>query len=237
MGSWELTESSGLLDDADIEITGAEFNYDAEYDDGDTLILILSGTSNQEGWEDFTQFLSIGKGWESPDQGKTAIGRDNFNKNSQYGRWIQGAIDSGAGDVIQGRGFPDVAAIWLGLKFHVKRVDVDYGGEIGVRSVLTPVAFNGESGKAEAPVGNTAGATQVAEAPATPVAEVEAPVSTPATPASNGSDAVLRAQVMALKTAPNHDAFIEEVITKFPEVQQDAELFAEVVNPDGIYAS
>lgn len=218
-GSWELVETSGLLDDADIEITGAEFNYDAGYAEGEQLLLILSGTSDQEGWEEFTQFLSIGKGWDSPDNGATVEGNDNFNANSQYGRFIQGALDSGAGGVIKDRGFPDKASIWVGLRFHVNRVDVDYGGKIGVKQVLVPTAFNGEAtGKADAPVE----ATPSTESGAAP---------------SNGSDAVLRALILELKGAPNHDAFIEEVITKYPEVQQHADLFAEVVDPDGIYTS
>ena len=216
-GSWDLVETSGLLDDADIEITGAEFNYDAGYANGEQLLLIFSGTSNQEGWEEFTQFLSIGKGWDSPDNGASVEGNENFNANSQYGRFIQGALDSGAGGVIKDRGFPDKASIWVGLKFHVKRVDVDYGGEIGVKQVLVPTAFNGE-------------ATSTAP-------KAEAPVETPTTGAANGSDAVLRAKILALKNAPNHDAFIEEVITKYPEVQQHTDLFAEVVDPDGIYTS
>lgn len=220
MSSWDLVESTGLLDDADIEITGAEFGYDAGYANGEQLILILSGTSNQEGWEEFTQFFSIGKGWETHDNGATVVGKDGFNKNSQYGHWIQGAIDSGAGEVLQSRGYPDKAGIWVGLKFHVNRTPVDYGGEIGSKPVLKPTAFLGESGKAEAPA-------------AAPAADTGASTATPA--AGNGSNAVLRAKVMSLKSAPNHDAFIEEVLTKYPEVQQDAELFAEVVDPDGIY--
>ena len=218
-GSWELVETSGLLDKADIEITSAEFNYDAGYADGEQLLLILSGTSDQEGWEEFTQFFSIGKGWDSPDNGATVEGNESFNANSQYGRFIQGALDSGAGSVIKDRGFPNKASIWINLRFHVERVDVDYGGEIGVKQVLIPTAYNGEAtGKADAPVETTA-------------------TESGATPASNGSDAVLRAKILALKNAPNHDAFIEEVITKYPEVQQHTDLFAEVVDPDGIYTS
>lgn len=214
MGSWDLVESSGLLDKANIEITGAEFGYDAGYAKGEQLILIMSGTSDQEGWEEFTQFFSIGQGWDTLDGGATAVGHDAFNKNSQYGRFIQGALDSGAGEVLKGRGTPDKAAIWVGLKFHVERVPVDYGGEIGKKNVLVPTAYLGEAGKAEAPVATPTGAT------------------------GNGSgDAVLRAKVMALKNTPNHDAFIEEVITKYPEVQQHPDLFAEVIDPDGIYTS
>jgi hypothetical protein len=219
MSSWDLVETTGLLDDADIEIQSAEFGYDAVYASGEQLILILTGTSNQEGWEQFTTFLSIGKGWQTHDNGATVVGRDEFAKNSQYGHFIQGALDSGATAVLQSRGFPDKAAIWNGLKFHVKRIPVDYGGEIGSKNVLKPTAFLGESGKAEAPaaVADT-GASQTSG------------------PAANGSSAVLRAKIMALKGAPNHDAFIEEVLTKHPEVQQDAELFAAVVDPQGIYA-
>ena len=215
--SWELVETTGLLDKADIEITGAEFNYDAGYADGEQLLLILNGTSNQEGWEEFTQFLSIGRGWDSPDNGATVEGNDNFTNNSQYGLFIQGAVDAGAGNILKDRGFPDKASIWVGLRFHVERVEHDYG-DLGTKQVLVPTAFLGE-------------ATAVAP-------KAEAPVEVAgAAPASDGSDAVLRAKILALRSAPNHDAFIEEVITKYPEVQQHTDLFAEVVDPDGIYVS
>jgi hypothetical protein len=219
MTSWELVETTGLLDDADITITGAEFNYDAGYANGEQLLLILSGTSTHPDYPEFTQFFSIGKGWETLDQGATVVGEaTGFHKNSQYGHFIQGAIESGAGEVLQARGMPDKASIWVGLKFHVKRVDVDYGGEIGVKQVLKPTAFLGEVGKADAP------APQVAETGATPTEAA-------------GGNGVLKAEVIALaNSAANHDAFLEEVITKHPDIQKDPALFADVVDPDGLYA-
>jgi len=225
MAGWELVEASGLLDDADVTITGARFGYDAGYADGEQLLLILNGTSNQEGWEDFEQFLSIGKGWDTHDQGLTVNGQDAFRTNSQYGIFIAGAMASGAEAALMARGMPDVAAIWVGLKFHVKRSPHDYGGEIGVKNVLAPSAFLGEVGKADAPVAT---------------APVTAPVSTPTTegaaPASNGAGELIAAVTLLAVETDNHDAFLEEVITNHAEVQKDPALFADVVDPDGLYA-
>jgi hypothetical protein len=223
MAGWELVESSGLLDDADITITGARFGYDATYDDGDTLILIVDGTSNQEGWETFQQFLSIGKGWDTQDQGLTVNGQDAFRTNSQYGIFIAGAVANGAEKVLMARGMPDVAAIWVGLKFHVNRSPHDYGGEIGVKNVLAPTAFLGEVGKADAPV-------------ETPVTATPAPATEGAAPTSNGAGKLTEAVTVLAKSADNHDAFLEEVITQHPDVQKDPALFADVVDPDGLYA-
>ena len=224
MAGWELVESSGLLDDADITITGARFGYDATYDDGDTLILIVDGVSNQEGWETFQQFLSIGKGWDTQDQGLTVNGQDAFRTNSQYGIFIAGAMESGASATLMARGMPDVAAIWIGLKFHVKRSPHDYGGEIGVKNVLAPTAFLGEVGKADAPVATA------------PVATPEPTPTTGAAPTSNGAGELTAAVTVLATTADNHDAFLEEVITNHPDVQKDPALFADVVDPDGLYA-
>jgi hypothetical protein len=122
MAGWDLVETTGLLDDADIEITEAAFGYDAGYANGEQLLLVLSGTSTHPDYPEFSQFFSIGKGWETYDQGATVVGQaSGFHKNSQYGHFIQGALDSGAGAVIQARGMPDKASIWVGLKFHVNR--------------------------------------------------------------------------------------------------------------------
>ena len=224
MAGWELVESSGLLDDADITITGARFGYDAGYADGEQLILIVNGTSDQEGWEEFEQFLSIGKGWDTHDQGLTVNGQDAFRTNSQYGIFIAGAMSTDAEKVLMGRGMPDVAAIWVGMKFHVKRSPHDYGGEIGVKNVLAPTAFLGEVGKADAPV---------ASAPATPE---PTPTTEGAAPASNGAGSLTEAVTALATTADNHDAFLEDVITNHPDVQKDPALFADVVDPDGLYA-
>lgn len=216
MPGWETVESTGLLDDCDITITKAEFNYDAQYDNGETLIMIMEGTSNHEAYEDFTQFFSIGAGWDTEDNGATVVGKDAFNSNSQYARFFLAAIDL-AGDALTGRGFPDNASIWTGLKFHVNRATVDYGGEIGEKQVLLPTAFLGvDSGKAEAP----------------------APAATPEpTGASNGTNAALRAKLMATAMASSdHDAFLETVMEKYPEVQEDDDLFAAIVDETGFYA-
>ena len=224
MAGWELVESSGLLDDADITITGARFGYDAGYADGEQLLLIINGTSNQDGWEEFEQFLSIGKGWDTHDQGLTVNGQDAFRTNSQYGIFIAGAMETDAEKVLMGRGMPDVAAIWVGLKFHVKRHPHDYEGDIGVKNVLAPTAFLGEVGKADAPVATA------------PVATPEPTPTTGAAPESNGASELTAAVTVLATKADNHDAFLEDVITNHPDVQKDPALFADVVDPDGLYA-
>lgn len=217
---WDPVETTGLIDNADIVITKAEFNFDAGYQDGEALLLILTGTSDHPDYPEFTQFYSIGNGWETLDHGRSIVGEANgINKSSNYWAFIQGALDAGAGPVIQSRGTPDQAAVWEGLKFHVNRVDVGEGDF--TRQVLVPTAFLGEVGKAEAPT-----AAPVADTPAGGAAT------------SNGGDVVLRAQIVALThSVDNHDAFIEAVLTNKPEVQNYPDLYAEVMDPNGIFVT
>jgi hypothetical protein len=221
MTGWDPVETTGLLDDADITITKAEFNYDAEYQGGEALLLILSGTSDHPDYPEFSQFYSIGNGWETEDHGKTIVGSGSgINKSTNYWAFIEAALAVGAGPTIQGRGTPDMAAIWEGLRFHVKRTEI--GEEDFARSVLVPTAFLGEMGKAET------SAAPTADAGAAPTA---APV------VSNGGDTVLRGQIVALShTVDSHDAFMA-VLTQKPEVQEHPDLYAEVMNPAGIFAT
>ncbi len=217
MTGWDPVVSTGLLDDADITITKAEFNYDASYDDGESLVLILSGTSDHPDYPEFAQFWSIGKDWETEDHGKTIVGGgDGIHESTNYWALIENAIKVGAGSIIQGRGTPDMASIWEGLRFHVKRVTV--GEEDFEREVLVPTAFLGETGKADTP----------AETPA------DAGAATP----GDGDSVVLRGQIVALAhAADNHDSFIEAVLTQKPEVQDHPDLYADVMNPEGIFAT
>lgn len=55
--------------------------------------------------------------------------------------------------------------------------------------------------------------------------------------ASNGSNAALRAKLIGVvKKSASHDDFLENVMENFPEVQDDDELFASVVDDAGFYA-
>lgn len=228
MSGWDTVESTGLLDDCNITIKSAEFNYDASYNSGEQLLMIFSGTSDHPDFPEFSQFFSIGKGWETNDHGRTVVGSANgFNSKSQYGLFLAKAVAL-AGDAITGRGTPDNAAVWEGLSFHVKRENVDYG-DLGIKKVLLPNAFNGAEGKAEAPAPS---------AVAQEAGAVETPVATPPVAANgNGSNAVLLAKLKAVAmSADTHDGFIEQVLEKYPEVQSDSELFSAVVDPSGLYA-
>ncbi len=222
MAGWEPTKSSGLIDDTDITITKAEFNYDAGYAGGEQLVLILEGTSDHPEHPEFRQFYSIGKGWETNDRGATVESNlDGFNEQTQYWKFIEAALDTDAAPVLAERGFPSTAAIWEGLRFHVKRKDVDYGGQIGVKQVLVPTKFLGEVGD-----------NPKAETPAT-----EAPAEAPAAPAG-ASNGILEAKLKGLAhSATSHNDFIEKVLEAHgDEVQADMDLYARVVDPAGLYA-
>lgn len=125
MAGWDPVETTGLLDKADIKVTKATFNYDATYNNGEQLLFILEGTSDHPDYPEFTQFFSIGKGWEQVGRGEAVEGSlEGFHKQTQYWRFIEGALECGAGEVLQARGTPDKAEIWLGLEFHVERKDL-----------------------------------------------------------------------------------------------------------------
>ncbi len=228
MSLWEPVETSGLPDDLDFTIAKAEFGYDAAYLDGEQILFMITASQLYsdgplEG-EPYSNFYSLGRAgaWETLDHGDSVVSQsdppvEGFNKQSLYWKFIEAAVVSGAESVVQSRGLPDNAKIWEGLTFHMNRVEVDYGGEIGKREVLLPTKYVGESGKADTPA------------------------ATPSAPADNSGDAgvtnLLGAQVKALaKNSPTHDAFIEAVMEKHPEAQSDEALFSSILDEAGIYA-
>lgn len=229
MGLWDPVETSGLPDDIDFTIAKANFGYDAGYANGEQLLFIIEAAETDPEGEPYRSFYSVGRAgaWETLDHGATVVSQSNppaegFNKQSLYWKFIEAALGTPAGAVIQGRGTPDKAAIWEGLKFHMNRVDVDYGGEIGTKKALLPTTFLGEVPKADAPAA-------AAPAPAEPVA-----------PASDGAGAtppptnILEAKVKALvHSADSHDKFIEAVMEKYPEASNDPDLFGRVLDEKG----
>lgn len=230
MAGWDPVETSGLPDDIDFTIAKASFGYDAAYNNGEQILLVIEASQTDEKGDPIRSLYSLGKAgaWETLDHGRTVVSQSNppaegFNKQSLYWKFIEAALGTPAAAVIQTRGTPDNAGIWEGLTFHMNRVDVDYGGDIGTRKVLLPTAFVGEGPKAEAPV-------------ATPASE---PVVVPETPAAtNGaiglpSDTQLKALALASAT---HDAFLENVMAQYPQATNDADTFAKVIDANGIYA-
>jgi hypothetical protein len=219
VGSWDTRESSGLLDDADVWVERAYFGYDAQYDDGNTCILILEGTSPDLPPEDnaVRQFFSTGTGWEPRDNGKSAVNADpkidEFHSSCAYARFFRAVLElPGAGDVIKGRGFPDNAEIWNGLGFHLERMTVNYGPPIGERKVLLPTAYLGEGAPASG--GGAAAKAKAAKAKA----------------AANGGK---QAEIVEFaKGFGTHDEFLTAAYGKWADIESFDE-FADLIDENG----
>lgn len=225
MTGWDPVVTSGLPDDIDFTIVKAEFGYDAAYNNGEQILFMITAAETNDDGEPYRSFYSLGKAgaWETLDHGRTVESQTNppaagFNKQSLYWKFIEAALGTTAGSVIQSRGNPDTASIWEGLTFHMNRLDVDYGGEIGVKQVLLPTVFVGEAGKVEAsaPAETVASNGGTAEASSTNVLE-------------------LKIKQLA-KNSSSHDSFIEAVMEKHPEASNDEDLFSRVLDENGIYA-
>lgn len=174
-----FSPETGLIDDFDATVTSAFFTTDAAYNDGETLLLKLEcETDNPETPETILQY-STGNGWEAADNGKKAVREDGkrrrFNQQSGIWKLVEAAMNAGAGDALRSRGTPMEASMWVGLKFHIKRVEMGEGQYKTTRPL--PVSFlgvvgegaNGSAPAAPAPAGadpasNGAGLSKVLEA-------------------------------------------------------------------------
>lgn len=195
-----FTPETGLIDDFDATVTSAFFTTDAAYNDGETLLLKLEcETDNPEAPETVLQY-SCGAGWEAADNGKKAVREDGkrrrFNQQSGIWKLVEAAMNAGAGDALRTRGTPMEASMWVGLKFHIKRVEMGEGQYKTTRPM--PVQFLGEAG--EGSKGSQAGPS-----PAT--------ATTPAAadPVTNGAgmSKVLEAKLKKLaRDCADHESFI-----------------------------
>ena len=197
--------STGLIDDVDVAIKDAQFIYHPDINNGETLLLKLSLLVDDADTKEVDQLYSCGKGWETNDQGKTAEREDGnekfkFNEQTKYAKWFTAAIGCGAGPTLAQRGTARVAAVWIGLKFHVKSVTEEYTMDNQVRETRTllPDVFHGVVG--EGPAAKAEAATEEAPAEA---AKAE----------SNGAVGITGAMKAKLKklatAAKTEDEFLE----------------------------
>jgi len=215
MGSWDGVEGGALLDKAEVTIEKAYFATDALYQGGEVLVFIFEGTSPQSPLDDqaVRQFYSIGNGWDTAD-GVTVThpDLDGFRTSTNYYQFFQAALDTDAVTVLKERGFPDNAKIWEGLRFYMERKHIDRPG-LGSSEVLVPVRYLGLAGEADTP------------APAA------------AAPKAAGGNKVLRAKLKKLaKEHDDHDDFLAAALEEFPEVEEDEDLYAAVLDEDGLFA-
>ncbi len=200
--------SSGLIDDVDVVISNAQFGYNADYQEGQTLLMVFTFIVDDADTPEATQFYSCGAKWETNDKGATAVREDGkdakFNKNSNYAKWYLAAIEAGAGEEMMKRGTAKEAAVWIGMKFHVQRFSEEFTmrgeTEKRVRETLLPTAYLGTvDGGAAVPKQEAASGTGES---------TSAPSAT-----SNGAGAItgaLKAKLSnAAKSAGNLDSFLE----------------------------
>lgn len=212
MSGWETTEGGGLPGadgPVEVAITSGSFNYDAAYNNGESLVFILEGDCDHPVWQE-TVLYSIGAGWETDDN-VTVTGRDAFNGNSNYARFFKAALETDAADIIMERGTPDDASIWEGLIFGMERKP--YKGFDGEdKFLLVPTSFIGE-----------AGSKKKAKAKAKPKR-------------SNNGEVSRKDLKKLAKKYDDHDDFVEAVLDKYPSVEDNEDLYDEVLDEDGIWA-
>lgn len=146
--------ASGLPDDYDFDIYEAYFGFVDEYKDmaGNLQPLLIWEGRDRQGLDREREVFSIGSGWTIIDNGRqvaapdadTPTRRKKFVASSIYGTLIDTMSTMGLREIMARRGSSRDARIWEGLSFHMKRVEIKYGGRLENRVRPMPVSYNGE---------------------------------------------------------------------------------------------
>ena len=204
---------SGLPDDFGCLITGAQFGFLAEYQNGEVPLLIWNvessvGDVERIGW-------SIGKEWTpSPDGSSvSSTKRKRFVRTRLYGRLIDRVVGGRKVDMSK-YGAPSQAKVWTGLGFHMRREKIKFpgGAERGLREEiehLMPVAFLDKKGTARR---QTTPATASTPAPAQ-VAEEDSDIKDQLTQlAKKLSKEKFQAAALRLSEVVNDPALLNDVM-------------------------
>jgi hypothetical protein len=233
---WET--GSGMLDNEDITILNASFQFRAEYHNAQTLVLVLEyQTSTGESGE---QFLPCGKGW-APGGGGLQMVHDSgkpkkIHPNTAYGEWLSRAIKL-AGPTLAQRGPATNAAVWVGTAWHVESVEQTFPQRPvnGVaqpdltRSTLLPTAFLGVQGVG----GPQASAAFTPQPVVQQVAAVQAPMAQTPMPAQqslqvngNGVDPmIVQALQQVARQSADQNSYMQEGL-KVPGVADNPQATA-----------
>ncbi len=233
---WALT--SGLVDKYKGKIEDAVFGFKADYNDGQTLLLMFDVMTDDsevgEGGRDSLQF-SCGAGWEAKEKGNLAVREDSkkkgFNQNSGLGQLLAAALESGAGEELKkraGEHGPMEAGIWNGLEFEFERKNFEgtFNGEDRKWQRMLPIKFLGGSKN-----GTGKGSVKVSEKDD----EASASEKSAGKTGDYGLDAGLLAKIKArAKKAESHDQFIELCFGEIEGLTSEAEEV--IMDADGLYA-
>lgn len=197
--SWDF--ETGLKPSFDMTIDSAAYEYDSQYNEGKTLLLVLRGTDTDG--EEQKIMYSVNPGWVPGNGGQIAVREDgtpgrSFSKASQITQLLTHAFQcmAEAGVDLRSRASGEAwdAALWPGLTFHFERVVLNPDSEQYKTERLLPTKFLGEGASA-------APATQAATS-ATPAA--------PAAPANGTVGALTMAKLKAnAKKAASWDEWME----------------------------
>lgn len=211
MGMDSFKTGSGLADELTLEVQEAIFTYNAKIGDGQVPLLKLAGI--MDGEKAFSEEWSCGKDWVIEDGGARIVHKSGdpgkrVNKNSGYGRFLDGIVEAdGALAILEARdGDALVAATYEGLTLHLTRQErpfTDQNGtqRDGAKLIPDAVSVTGEG------------------APAKPAAAAAAPAETaaPAPAAEVAIPAADKAKLAALvAAADSFEAFIGEAYVAVP---------------------
>ena len=225
---------TGLLGNADVEVTDAIFTHRLEAFDPNKLELHLTVLVDGEDGGEQTLYLGCGDGWETNDGGKTAVREDgkerNFHANTKAGEFFNSLVDLMGSDPACDKAlrarveeFPTgsrEAGFWKGLQLHVDRKERKGSGEIADYEVLVVTGFNGVAG---------GGGGAKKAAPAKKAAKKAAPAKAKA--AGGGLTDAIRAQLDEIADASaDHDAFMEAAMAAVPEASTDDEVKAAIAD-------
>lgn len=208
-GGWNTNFTSGLLDNYDLTVESSIFSTDATYNNGQTVMLIWTGTTNDADYPERSIFITLGSGWDTLDGGATIERVDGkpaqFNRSTKMAILIDRCLNKfGIGDLMRSRGSVFESKIWQGLTFHIEREVLD-PTKTDAKATEFPVAF----------VGQAVATTQAPVAAAAPV--VAAAVG-------------LRDQVVGLFQASADLATAQQAALALPGVTSDGALVNEIVS-------
>ena len=247
MTSWLDQLGAGIRDDYQLTVLTAYFAPDALYQDGSTFLLNLIGID--ENGEPATEKFNAAKvsEWATYDGGKTIVPIGSvkaINKSSMYGHLIESAVNCGAGDILATRGDPTNASAWIGLRFHMKSIQINFGGKLQSVTKNMPDEFLGLDTDAPPVQGSLPLAPQMPPVDlearrAAILAEsqdraMSAPTVGDAEMATQPPDGLHVKLVELAKSSPDHKSFVQAALY-VEGVMSDDELVSSVTDVDGFY--
>ncbi len=126
MTEYDPYNTTSGLEDVDYTFKGVTFAFDAEYNEGQTLLLIVEDGTQTDEDDHVTEerkMFTVGDKWEPTSNGESCQHESgkpkNYQAKSGVGLLLDSIKDTPGIEVMQGRGSPMDAATWEGLIFRL----------------------------------------------------------------------------------------------------------------------